>query len=111
MEQVFVNNPWLVFCALIAAVIVTCVAIVCITDHLRKSRQADIDAGLKQDMLNRGMSAADIKTVLEACGDGQALRMALEQCDQPVRVGLGKFQVEVGATHTPTPKTAEAPAS
>lgn len=29
-------------------------------------RKAEIAASLKQDMLNRGMSAADIKTVLEA---------------------------------------------
>jgi hypothetical protein len=39
------------------------------------------------------MSAADIKTVLEASTDGEALRLAESQ---PVRVGLGKFQVEVG---------------
>ena len=31
-------------------------------------RKAEIAASLKQDMLNRGMSAQDIKTVLEAGG-------------------------------------------
>ncbi len=31
--------------------------------HLRR---AELDAALKQDMLNRGMSADDIRTVLEA---------------------------------------------
>jgi hypothetical protein len=31
--------------------------------HIRK---AEIDAALKQDMLNRGMSAEDIRTVLDA---------------------------------------------
>ncbi len=31
-----------------------------------KLRKAEIDASLKQDMLNRGMSAEEIKTILEA---------------------------------------------
>ena len=34
----------------------------------RKLRQTELDAALKQDMLNRGMSAYDIKLVLEASG-------------------------------------------
>ena len=32
----------------------------------QKVRRAEIAAALKQDMLNRGMSAEDIRTVLEA---------------------------------------------
>ncbi len=100
MLQLLADNPWLVLCALIAGVIVVCVAIVVITDYLRRSHQAEIDASLKQDMLNRGMSAADIKTVLEASSDGEATRMALGG-NQSVRVGLGKFQVEVGAVNNP----------
>jgi hypothetical protein len=36
------------------------------------------------------MSAADIKTVLEASTDGEATRMALHQ---PVRVGLGRSRL------------------
>jgi len=39
--------------------------------HRQQSRQAEILAALKQDMLNRGMSADEICTVLEAgCGVG-----------------------------------------
>ncbi len=97
MSQLFLDNPWLVLCALVAAVIVCCVAIVFITDYLRKSHQSEIDASLKQDMLSRGMSAADIKTVLEASADGEAQRLAAISNNQGVRVGLGRFQVEVGA--------------
>ena len=82
-----------------AAVIVTCVAIVFITDYLRKTHQAEIDASLKQEMLSRDMSAADIKTVLESSGSDEALRMA--RANKGVRVGLGKFQVEVGAVNRP----------
>ena len=95
MMQLFVDNPWLALCSLVAVVIVACVAIVFITDYLRQSHQAEIDASLKQDMLNRGMSAADIKTVLEARGDGEATRLALD-ANQGVRIGLGKLQLEVG---------------
>ena len=108
MLQLMIDNPWLVLCALIAGVIVACVAIVTITDHLRHSHQSEIDATLKQDMLSRGMSAADIKTVLEAASDGEATRMAL--CgDQGVRVGLGKLQIEVGGVGKPA--TASSPAA
>ncbi len=63
MLQLFVEHPWLALCAMVSLVVVACVAIVFITDYLRRTHQAEIDAALKQDMLNRGMSAADIKTV------------------------------------------------
>jgi hypothetical protein len=96
MLQLFISNPWLALCVLVAVVIVACVAIVFITDYLRQTHQAEIDASLKQDMLNRGMSAADIKIVLEARSDDEAARLALAG-NQGVRVGMGKFQVEVGA--------------
>lgn len=100
--QLFMNDPWLVVCVLIAAVILGCVAIVFVSDYLRKTRQAEIDAALKQDMLNRGLSAIDIKTVLEASGDAELLRQS--QCGaEHVRVGLGSFRVEVGGKPDPQP--------
>jgi len=43
-----------------------CVAIVIIAVQWRKMRQAEIDAALKQEMIQRGMSANEIATVLEA---------------------------------------------
>ena len=86
--------------------VVACTAIIFVTDYLRKSHQAEIDASLKQDMLNRGMSPADIKTVLEACADGEATRMMLSG-NQGVRVGLGKFQIEVGDVNKPASATGE----
>jgi uncharacterized protein YoaH (UPF0181 family) len=100
MSQLLIDNPWLVVCILVAVVIVACTAIALVTDYLRKSHQAEIDASLKQEMLSRGMSAADIKTVLEACADGEAKRMVLGG-NQGVRVGLGKFQIEVGDVKQP----------
>jgi hypothetical protein len=94
MIQILQDHPWLIVCMLAAGVIVICTAIIFITEHFRTSQQAEIDASLKHEMLSRGMSAADIKTVLEASADGR-------NNDQPVRVGLGKFQVEVGGAVRP----------
>ena len=37
-----------------------------ISNHLLKIRESDNSTQLKQEMLDRGMSAEDIKTVLEA---------------------------------------------
>ncbi len=99
MLQLLMNEPWLLVVMLAAGVIVSSVAIVFISEYLRKSQQAEIDASLKHEMLSRGMSAAEIKTVLESSGNGEALRMA--RANQAVRVGLGKFQVEVGAVNRP----------
>jgi hypothetical protein len=93
MEKLLLENPWLLVCILGAVVAVACTAIVFATDCMRKSRQAEIDAALKHDMLERGMSATEIKTVLEATAAGEVTR----NYSQPVRVGLGRFQVEVGA--------------
>ena len=101
MLNLFALNPWLVVCLLATVVIVACTAIVCITEYLRKSNQSEIDAALKHEMLSRGMSAADIKTILEASTDGEATRLALNQNNQGVRVGLGKFQIEVGGGNQP----------
>jgi hypothetical protein len=104
MAEFFTNvNPWLVIAALVAVVSVACTAIVFFTDYLRNARQAEIDAALKHQMIERGMTAADIKTVLEASTESEAIRA---YANQPVRVGLGKFQVEVGSQ---SPK-ADAPA-
>jgi hypothetical protein len=105
----FLVNPWLALAALGGAVAVIIVAIVFITDYLHKTHQAGIDAYLKQDMLNRGMSAEDIKTVLEATSDGEATRLTLAG-NQGVRVGLGKLQVEVGELRKSASGIPESPA-
>ncbi len=50
-----------------------CGVIVMIGEFWRRIRKAEIEAKLKTDMLDRGMSAEEIKIVLEAgakeCGD------------------------------------------
>jgi hypothetical protein len=95
-------NPWLFLATLTAVVIVACVGIVFGIDYLRKARQAELDAILKQLMLERGMSAADIKTVLEASSSAEELRLALGE--QGVRFGFGKLRLEMGALAKPAEK-------
>ena len=104
------NNPMVGICGLAAVVIVACTFIVFVTEYLRKTQQASIDAYLKQEMLNRGMSAEEIKTVLEANSDGEATRMALAG-SQGIRVGLGKFHVKVGEMRESASELSEAAAS
>ena len=48
----------------IAGAIIAVTAIVAV--QWRKVRQADFEASLKHDMLNRGMSAEDIERVIKA---------------------------------------------
>jgi hypothetical protein len=47
------------------AIVLICV-VPTIAHYWRKNRQAELDAGLKRQMLERGMSAEDIRSVLEA---------------------------------------------
>ena len=53
--------------AVVAAVTGTVISVTAIVAvQLRKYRQSEIDAGLKQDMLNRGMPAHEIAQVMDA---------------------------------------------
>jgi hypothetical protein len=64
--EIFSANPWLVAVAEVA--LVPLVGIVCISVCVctRKIRLARFDFELKRDMLQRGLSAEDIRTVIEA---------------------------------------------
>ena len=70
MLEIFSANPWLVAVAEIALVplVCVCVGIVCISVNVcrRKIRLAQFEFELKRDMLQRGFSAEDIRTVIEA---------------------------------------------
>ncbi len=50
--------------AVIGGVLIALTAIVSM--NWRKARQSELDAALKQDMLNRGFTAADIERVINA---------------------------------------------
>jgi hypothetical protein len=66
MLELFKDNPWLVVVTLALLIPILGIVFGSITRHLTTVKLAEIDANLKQDMLNRGMSAEDIKTVVEA---------------------------------------------
>ncbi len=95
MFEISNNVAVLIFLGLVAFVIVACTALVFITDHLHKTRQSEIEAWLKLNMLERGMSAEDIRTILEARIDGEATRLAI--VNDQVHLGVGKFQLNVGS--------------
>ena len=68
--EIFSANPWLVAVAEIAFVplVGVVVGIVCISFNVcrRKIRLAQFDFELKRELLQRGLSAEDIRTVIEA---------------------------------------------
>jgi hypothetical protein len=62
MIDVLKDSPWLLIpiLALLIPIFGTT------TNYLTRVRQAELEAALKQDMLQRGMSAEEIKMVIEA---------------------------------------------
>ncbi|HEV3255568.1 MAG TPA: hypothetical protein VG013_01685 [Gemmataceae bacterium] len=74
MQDLLIKNPWLIPCILGLLIPLTAIIFGTVSTHLRKVRQAELDAGLKHDMLERGMSPEEIKTVLEASSRGASRR-------------------------------------
>lgn len=70
MLEIFLANPWLVAVTEVAFATMVCVVvgIVCISFNVcrRKIRLAQFDFELKRDMLQRGFSAEEIRTVIMA---------------------------------------------
>jgi hypothetical protein len=66
MTQVLADNPWLILCLAGVAVPICGIVFGTITSYLQKTRQAELDASLKHEMLQRGMSADEIVQVLNA---------------------------------------------
>jgi hypothetical protein len=67
-------NEWLSQITLwhVGAIAVVCWAVVTIAQmvlkHLQKVRQAELEASLKEEMIRRGMSVAEITQILSATG-------------------------------------------
>jgi hypothetical protein len=64
----FLGNSTFIFWS---AIVLICI-VPMISHHWYKLRRAEMDSALKQDMLQRGMSAEEIKTVLEASSRAEA---------------------------------------
>lgn len=60
------RETWLIPVVLAFMVPITAIVFGTLTSYWRRSRQAELDASLKQQMLERGMSADEIVQVLEA---------------------------------------------
>ena len=66
MLELFSANPWLVAVAEVALVPLVGIGCISVCVCTRKIRLARFDFDLKRDMLQRGLSAEDIRTVIEA---------------------------------------------
>jgi hypothetical protein len=64
--EILRDNPWLVVVVMAMLIPIAGIIFGTVTDYLKKTRLAELDASLKQEMLQRGMSAEEIKMVLEA---------------------------------------------
>jgi hypothetical protein len=60
------------------AIVLICV-VPTIVHYWWKIRQAELDAALKQDMLNRGMSAEEIQMVLRTSSGDSKTKKCIEQ--------------------------------
>ena len=68
MEEILRHNPWLIVVGLAFLVPITGIVCGTISNYLMRVRQAELEANLKQEMLQRGMSAEEIRTIIEATG-------------------------------------------
>jgi hypothetical protein len=66
MLELFQENPWLLIVTMALLIPILGVIFGTTTNYLSRVRQAEVEANLKHDMLQRGMSAEEIKMVIEA---------------------------------------------
>jgi hypothetical protein len=66
MMELLKENPWLIVVTLGTLIPILAIIFGTITNYLTVVRKAELEANLKQDMLQRGMSAEDIRMVIEA---------------------------------------------
>ncbi len=66
MIDILRDNPWLIIVCLGLLIPILGVVFGTTTQYLMRIRQAELNASLKEQMLQRGMSAEEIKMVIEA---------------------------------------------
>lgn len=74
MYDLLAENPWLIVVGLTMLVPILGIVFGTVTNYLQKARQAELDAALKHAMLERGMSAEEIRMVLEASAKRKSCR-------------------------------------
>jgi hypothetical protein len=70
VKEILQENPWLIVIFLGTLVPLFGIVFGTVSQYLQKTRQAELDASLKHEMITRGMSAEEIRTVLEASSSG-----------------------------------------
>jgi hypothetical protein len=71
MFEILSENPWLIIPSLALLIPIVGIVFGTVTSYLVKVRRAELEATLKQEMLQRGMSADEIRTVIEASSYGK----------------------------------------
>ncbi|MHB1421607.1 MAG: hypothetical protein ACYC3I_00140 [Gemmataceae bacterium] len=66
MLDLLKENPWLIIVCLALSIPILGIIFGTVTAHLTRVRKAEVEAGLKLEMIQRGMSAEEIKMVIEA---------------------------------------------
>jgi hypothetical protein len=77
MEFLFFN-PWLIVVCMALFIPIVAIVVGTITEYMKRTRLAEIDAQLKREMLERGMSAEEIRAVLEA---SSAVKKKSRRCE------------------------------
>ena len=76
MLQLLQENPWLLVIGLGVLVPLFGIVFGTVTGYLATVRKAELEAGLKQEMIQRGMSADEIKLVIESTTPRRGKRCA-----------------------------------
>ena len=66
MQELFFAYPWLLVIVLVSLIPITGIVFGTVTNYLTKTRLAELEAGLKHEMLQRNMTAEEIQIVLSA---------------------------------------------
>jgi hypothetical protein len=78
MLELLHEQPWLLAVGLGVLIPLFGIVFGTVTKYLTDVRRAELDTALKQDMVQRGMSADEIKTVIEATSHRKGRRHAPE---------------------------------
>ncbi len=68
--QELLTNPYFGVACLVALIPITAIVFGTVTNAWQKVRRAEIEAALKHEMIQRGMSVDEIRQVLEASAKG-----------------------------------------
>ncbi len=82
MFEFLSDNPWIVIPSLALLIPMIAIAFGTTTTYLLRVRQAELDASLKHEMLQRGMSAEEICAVIEATSHRKGKRCAPVAADR-----------------------------